>query len=277
MSRLPEFAADFPLLWFICTGMLGGIIGSFLNVVIYRLPVILERRWQREALLQLAQPLPVSVQTFNLILPRSHCPSCSHPLRIRDNIPLVSYLLLKGRARCCGERIPCYYPLVEIACSVLFILAACRFAPGLSLTAAWLFFAMLLVLAVIDCRTALLPDVLTLPLLWLGLLFSLQGGIVPLEEAVMGAVSGYLFLWGLYWLFRFATGREGLGYGDFKLSAALGAWLGWQALPSVLLFASVSGFVITVLMRSVTATDLTRSLPFGPWLALGGVCHFLLL
>ncbi|EED1183718.1 prepilin peptidase, partial [Escherichia coli] len=183
----------------------------------------------------------------------------------------------KGKSRCCGERIPVYYPLVEITNSVLFILAASRFPPGLTLAAAWLFISMLLVLAVIDCHTALLPDVLTLPLLWLGLLFSLQRGVVTLEEAVVGAVSGYLCLWGLYWLFRFATGREGLGYGDFKLAAALGAWMGWQALPSILLFASVSGLIVTVLLRIVTATDFTRPLPFGPWLALSGVCHFLLM
>nr|WP_259283552.1 A24 family peptidase [Escherichia coli] len=256
---------------------MGGITGSFLNVVIHRLPVMLERRWRREALMLLAHSVPESGSAFNLMVPRSHCPCCFHPLSIRDNIPLFSYLFLKGKSRCCGERIPVYYPLVEITNSVLFILAASRFPPGLTLAAAWLFIAMLLVLAVIDCRTALLPDVLTLSLLWLGLLFSLQGGVVPLEEAVVGAVSGYLCLWGLYWLFRFATGREGLGYGDFKLAAALGAWMGWQALPSVLLFASVSGLIITVLLRFVTATDFTRPLPFGPWLALSGVSHFLLM
>ncbi|END6320210.1 prepilin peptidase [Escherichia coli] len=277
MSRLPEFAADFHLLWLISTGGLGGIIGSFLNVVIHRLPVILERRWRREALMLLAHSEPEFEPVFNLMIPRSHCPYCFQPLSIRDNIPLLSYLFLKGKSRCCGERIPIYYPLVEITSSVLFILAASRFHPGLTLVAAWLFIAMLLVLAVIDCRTAMLPDVLTLSLLWLGLLFSLQGGRVPLEEAVVGAVSGYLCLWGLYWLFRFVTGREGLGYGDFKLAAALGAWMGWQVLPSVLLFASVSGLIITVLLRFVTATDFTRPLPFGPWLALSGVCHFLLM
>nr|EKY2152466.1 prepilin peptidase [Escherichia coli] len=277
MSSLPEFAVDYPLLWLICTGGLGGVTGSFLNVVIHRLPIMLERRWRREALTLLAHSVPESGPAFNLMIPQSHCPCCFHPLGIRDNIPLLSYLFLKGKSRCCGERIPVYYPLVEITNSVLFILAASRFPPGLTLAAAWLFISMLLVLAVIDCHTALLPDMLTLPLLWLGLLFSLQRGVVTLEEAVVGAVSGYLCLWGLYWLFRFATGREGLGYGDFKLAAALGAWMGWQALPSILLFASVSGLIVTVLLRIVTATDFTRPLPFGPWLALSGVCHFLLM
>ena len=222
----------------------GGRYRQFSYVVIHRLPIMLERRWRREALMLLAQNVPESGPAFNLMIPQSHCPSCFHPLGIRDNIPLLSYLFLKGKSRCCGERIPVYYPLVEITNSVLFILAASRFPPGLTLAAAWLFMSMLLVLAVIDCHTALLPDVLTLPLLWLGLLFSLQRGVVPLEEAVVGAVSGYLCLWGLYWLFRFATGREGLGYGDFKLAAALGAWVGWQVLPSVLLFASVSGLIM---------------------------------
>lgn len=277
MSLFLDFAATFPLLWLTGVGILGGIIGSFLNVVIYRLPLMLERCWQREALLQLEQPVSESTKPFNLMFPRSCCPHCSRQLRVRDNIPLLSYLCLKGRAHCCGERISYYYPLVEITCSMLFVLAAWTCTPDLLLIGAWIFLSMLLVLAVIDYRNYLLPDVLTLPLLWLGLLFNLQEGYVPLEQAVVGAISGYLCLWCLYWIFLLVTGKKALGYGDFKLLAALGAWMGSQALPKILLMSAGSGLIVIFLQRYLAQTTLNRPLAFGPWLVLGGACHFLMI
>jgi general secretion pathway protein O len=271
-----DFVAIFPLLWLTIVGIFGCIIGSFLNVVIYRLPLMLERRWRREALLQLEQPVPESMHPFNLILPRSCCPHCSHQIRIRDNIPLLSYLYLKGETHCCGQRIPYHYPLVEMMCAMLFMLAAWKFSLSLLLIGSWIFLSMLLVLAIIDYRTYLLPDILTLPLLWLGLLFNLPEGYISLEQAVVGAISGYLCLWCLYWAFRFVTGKEALGYGDFKLLAALGAWMGWQALPQIILLAAGSGLIVTLLVRSQTQTSISRPLAFGPWLALSAGYYFLI-
>lgn len=277
MSILLEFKAAYPLFWLCFVAISGGIIGSFLNVVIYRLPVMLERRWRREALLQLAQPVVESTPLFNLILPCSCCPKCFQPLRARDNIPILSFLWLKGLSRCCGERISWRYPLVEIAASVVFVLAALVFPPGMSLLGAWFFLSVLLVCAVIDYRSQLLPDVLTLPLLWLGLFFNLQGVFVSLSQAVVGAMVGYLCLWGLFWLFLMATGKEALGYGDFKLLAALGAWLGWQALPQIVLLAAGSGLVINLLQHLLMRRNINQPLAFGPWLALAGACNILVI
>lgn len=276
MNLLLDFAAAFPLLWLCFAGLLGAIVGSFLNVVVYRLPVMLEMRWQREALLQLAQPLPASVPRFNLLLPRSCCPHCQYPVAARDNIPLLSFLWLKGKARCCGEPISWRYPLVEVATAVLFVLAALVWPPGMPLLGAWIFLSVLLALAVIDHHTQLLPDVLTLPLLWLGLLFNLQGQFVALEQATIGAVAGYLCLWSLFWLFKLATGKEALGYGDFKLLAALGAWLGWQVLPQVILVAAGGGLLFTLVQRGLARKDFNQPLAFGPWLALAGAVNILI-
>ncbi|ENU4538165.1 A24 family peptidase [Escherichia coli] len=277
MNLYLDFSTTFPMLWLTGAGILGCIIGSFLNMVIYRLPLMLERGWQREALLQLAQPIPKSTKPFNLMYPRSYCPHCSCQLRVRDNIPLLSYLYLKGRAHCCGKRISYHYFLVELACAILFMLAALAFSPGLLLIGAWIFLSMLLVLAVIDYRTYLLPDILTLPLVWLGLLFNLQNGYVSLDQAVIGAISGYLCLWFLYWLCRLVTGNDAIGYGDFKLLSALGAWMGWMTLPQILLLAAGSGFIVTLLQRGHAQLMLNRPLAFGPWLALSGVFHFLMI
>ncbi|AHG18849.1 prepilin peptidase [Chania multitudinisentens RB-25] len=276
MRLLLDFTHAFPVLWLCSVGALGVIAGSFLNVVIYRVPVMLEMRWRCEALLQLAQPLPEPIPRFNLLLPHSCCPYCQHPVAARDNIPLLSFLLLKGKARCCGERISWRYPLVEAVTAGLFVLAALALPLGMPLLGAWIFLAVLLALAVIDHHTQLLPDMLTLPLLWVGLLFNLQGHFVPLEQAIIGAMAGYLSLWGVFWLFKLATGKEALGYGDFKLLAALGAWLGWQALPQVILLAATSGLLFTVMQRVLARTDLSQPLAFGPWLALGGAVNMLL-
>lgn len=276
MNFLLQFVATFPLLWLTSVGIFGSIIGSFLNVVIYRLPFILERRWEREAMLQLEQPVAEAMLPFNLILPRSYCPYCFHQIRVRDNIPLLSYIFLKGKARCCGKRIPYQYPLVEMMCAMLFMLATWIFPPGILLIGALVFLSMLLVLAVIDYRSCILPDILTLPLLWLGLIFNLSEGYILLEDAIVGAISGYLCLWCLYWGFHYVTGKEALGYGDFKLLAALGAWMGWQALPKIIFLAAGSGLIFTILMRYRMQTSIDRPLAFGPWLALSAVYFFLM-
>ncbi|ALX95857.1 MULTISPECIES: prepilin peptidase [Serratia] len=273
MSLLLDFTVAFPLLWLCVAGILGAIVGSFLNVVIYRLPVMLEKQWQREALVQLALPLPESTPRFDLLLPHSCCPHCQHPIAARDNIPLLSFLLLKGKARCCGERIPRRYPLVEVATAMMFVLTALIFPLGFPLLGAWILLSFLLTLAVIDHHRQLLPDVLTLPLLWIGLLFNIQGHFASLEQATIGAVAGYVCLWSVFWLFKLATGKEALGYGDFKLLAALGAWLGWQALPQVILVAAASGLLVTLIQRGLAKQDLNQPLAFGPWLAVSGAVN----
>lgn len=273
MSLLLDFTVAFPLFWLCIVGILGAIVGSFLNVVIYRLPVMLEKQWQREALVQLELPLPESIPRFDLLLPHSCCPHCQHPIAARDNIPLLSFLLLKGKARCCGKRIPRRYPLVEVATAMMFVLTALIFPLGFPLLGAWILLSFLLTLAVIDHHRQLLPDVLTLPLLWIGLLFNIQGHFAPLEQATIGAVAGYVCLWSVFWLFKLATGKEALGYGDFKLLAALGAWLGWQALPQVILVAAASGLLVTLIQRGLAKQDLNQPLAFGPWLAVSGAVN----
>jgi prepilin signal peptidase PulO-like enzyme (type II secretory pathway) len=241
-------------------GTLALCIGSLLNVVIYRLPRIVQ------------QTLPDS---FSLWLPHSHCPQCLSPIGWRDNIPLLSWLLLYGRCRHCRSPISRRYPLTELSALLIAISAAWILPPGLILTAALPLGWMLLALAIIDIEHQLLPDDLTLPLLWLGLLFQLYGGTVPLEDAVIGAMVGYLSLWLLYWAFRLVTGRESLGYGDFKLLAALGAWLGWRALPQLLLFAALAGIAITLFAHIAYRRSLNVPLPFGPLLAITGWAFYL--
>ncbi|MGM3175215.1 prepilin peptidase [Dickeya lacustris] len=264
------FASAFPRAWLVALLLLGFIIGSFLNVVIYRLPHMLDRRWQQEARFQLGMPVGASSGRYDLIWPPSSCPHCHQRVKARDNIPLVSWLWLRGRARCCGGEISGLYPLTECLTGLLFVLAGVLWPPGIALLGALIGFSLLLVLAIIDARTQLLPDVLTLPLLWLGLLFNLSDTFVPLSEAVIGAMAGYLSLWSIYWGFRLLTGRDALGHGDFKLLSALGAWVGWQALPNVVLIASLAGLLITLAWRVLRRTSMQQPLAFGPWLALAG-------
>ncbi|HEY3983539.1 A24 family peptidase [Cedecea sp.] len=235
-------------------------IGSLLNVVVYRLPLMLQ------------QP---DAQRFTLWVPRSHCPECRTPIGWRDNIPLASWLLLRGLCRHCQTTISRRYPLTELSALLLTYIAAWLLPPGPVLFGALVLGWMLLALALIDYDYQLLPDNLTLPLLWLGLLFQLCGGTVALVDAVIGAMVGYLCLWLLYWAFRLATGRETLGYGDFKLLAALGAWLGWMALPGLLLLAALAGITVTLLARLFFQRPLDAPLPFGPLLALTGWASFL--
>ena len=255
--------------------LLGLLVGSFLNVVIHRLPRMLERRWAQEVAAHQEQGavdvVPDDDPHYNLVHPRSACTACGHVLRWHENIPVVSWLLLRGRCSACRHRISVRYPLVELATAALFAFAAARWGLG-GAGAAWAAFgSALLALALIDWDTTLLPDDLTLPLTWGGLLASAQGWTgVPLEVAVWGAVAGYLFLWTVFHGFRLLTGKEGMGYGDFKLLAALGAWFGWQTLISLVMIASLSGLVIGLWLKWRQSLPAGGYIPFGPFLALAG-------
>jgi general secretion pathway protein O len=271
VDDLREFALVFPAWWYGALGVLGLIVGSFLNVVIYRLPIMLERRWRQDIELQTGVTNTEHVTSYNLCWPPSSCPHCQQAIAVKDNIPLFSWLWLRGRSRCCHQPVSVQYPLVEVITMLAFLIAGLLWLPGMALCGALILLSFLVVLTVIDIKTLLLPDVLTLSLLWMGLLFNLSETFVPLRDAVVGAMAGYLSLWLLYWVFKYATGKEALGYGDFKLLAALGAWLGWQALPNLLLVAALSGLVVTLIWRGVRKEDTAKPLAFGPWLAIGGV------
>ena len=256
-------------------GLLGLLIGSFLNVLIYRLPKMLERQWAVECA-EMVGKTPEQTEVFNLMLPRSRCQQCGHQIRWFENIPVVSYLFLRGKCSACGTTISLRYPLVELSSGFLF--AFCGWKWGITATAlAWCgFSAVLLALALIDWDTTLLPDDLTLPLLWAGLVFAaLKWTAVPLNSALWGAVAGYLSLWTIYWLFKLATGKEGMGYGDFKLFAALGAWFGWEALIPMILMASVIGATIGIGMKFTRGLREGGYVPFGPFLALSGLASLL--
>lgn len=247
--------------------ILGLAVGSFLNVLIHRLPLMMEAEWRSQCAELEGREAPTQ-PSFNLWVPGSHCPACKTPLRIADNIPLVSWLALRGKCAHCGARISARYPLVELLTSVLSGLVAWHF--GLTWTTAFaLVFTWILVAAAfIDADTTLLPDDLTLPLLWLGLLAAVLGYTVPLRDAVLGAMAGYLSLWTLYWAFKLATGKEGMGYGDFKLLAALGAWMGWKMLIPIALIASVVGIVFALVLLGARVRD--KHIPFGPYLCAAG-------
>ncbi|MDE8740402.1 A24 family peptidase [Pectobacterium polaris] len=271
MDDLREFAQLFPAWWFGSLGVLGLIVGSFLNVVIYRLPIMLERRWRQDIELEAGMADSDPDTRYNLCWPPSSCPHCQQAIAVKDNIPLFSWLWLRGRSRCCHQSVSVQYPLVEVITMLAFLTAGLLWLPGMVLWGALILLSFLLVLTVIDIKTLLLPDVLTLSLLWMGLLFNLSETFVSLNDAVVGAMAGYLSLWLLYWVFKYATGKEALGYGDFKLLAALGAWLGWQALPNLVLVAALSGLVVTLVWRGLRKEDTAKPLAFGPWLAMGGV------
>jgi leader peptidase (prepilin peptidase)/N-methyltransferase len=251
-------------------GMLGLLIGSFLNVVIYRLPKVMERQWAIECAELNGKP-EQPTEPFNLVVPRSRCPHCGHQIRWYENIPLLSYTALRGRCSACRAPIGIRYPLVELATGVLFSYCVWRWGSGAAGMAWCAFSAMLLALALIDWDTTLLPDDITLPLLWLGLIAAaMQWTTIGLNNSLWGAVAGYLSLWLVYWAFKLVTGKEGMGYGDFKLFAALGAWFGWQALIPVILIASVIGAIIGIAMKFSVGLREGGYVPFGPFLAGAG-------
>ncbi|WP_424681517.1 prepilin peptidase [Frateuria sp. YIM B11624] len=267
---------DLPLwLWLVCAGVLGLLVGSFLNVVILRLPARLEAQWRREAQQELAleaadEPLPPGI-----VRESSHCPHCKHPLSAADNIPLFGWLLLRGRCRYCRAPISIQYPLVELLSGMLSVAVVWKFGPGWEALAGLVFTWMLVALAGIDFRTQLLPDQLTFPLLWLGLLLSLLPMFVLPGPAILGAALGYLSLWSVYWLFKLLTGKEGMGYGDFKLLAALGAWMGPGALLPVVLLSSLVGAIIGGLLIALSRHGREVPMPFGPFIAMAGWIWFI--
>ncbi|WP_414717824.1 prepilin peptidase [Stutzerimonas kunmingensis] len=265
-----ELVAGHVLAFVLSAALLGLLIGSFLNVVIYRLPIMMQREWRAQALEYLECPPEQISERFNLLLPSSRCPHCDHRIRSWENIPLVSWLALCGKCSSCRAPISSRYPLVELACGLLSGYVAWHFGftwqAGAMLLLTWGLVAM----SMIDIDHQLLPDSLVLPLLWLGLILNSFGLFVSLESALGGAVAGYLSLWSVYWLFKLVTGKEGMGYGDFKLLAMLGAWGGWQVLPLTILLSSVVGAVLGTILLRVQRAESGTPIPFGPYLAIAG-------
>ena len=255
------------------------LIGSFLNVVIYRLPIMMERDWreQAEELMQttLEQELPKG--RFDLVAPRSRCPSCGKLITAMQNIPVISYLFLKGRCGNCGASISARYPLVESMTALLAAICAWHFGVGWEALMAIILTVTLVAIAMIDADTQLIPDSIVLPLLWLGLTMSLFHPLagastlfISPQDAIVGAMAGYLTLWSVFWLFKLVTGKDGMGYGDFKLLAALGAWLGWQQLPIIIMLSAIVGAAINIVMIVARGKDRSIPIPFGPYLAAAG-------
>lgn len=259
-----------PLIFAVFAGILGLLVGSFLNVVIYRLPKMMERDWHAQCA-ELSGQTPEKSPPFNLLVPRSACPHCGHAISALENIPVLSYLFLRGKCKGCGAAISPRYPIVEAISGILCAYAAWHFGFGWAGLAAIVFVWALIALTFIDFDTQLLPDDITLPLLWLGLLLNLNEVFTSLPNAVIGATAGYLALWSVYWLFKLATGKEGMGYGDFKLLATIGAWLGWTMLPLVILLSSLVGAVVGIALIVFTKHGRNIPIPFGPYLAGGGL------
>jgi leader peptidase (prepilin peptidase)/N-methyltransferase len=251
---------------------IGLAVGSFLNVVIHRLPKMLERQWQRECA-ELRGESPAPAARYNLIVPASACPACNHRIRALENVPVLSYLALRGKCAHCGVRISMRYPAVELLSGVLSGYVGWHFGPGWTAAATLVFVWSMIALAFIDLDTFFLPDNITLPLAWAGLLAQLLRLFpdVTLADGVIGAVSGYLALWSVFWLFKLATGKEGMGYGDFKLLAAIGAWLGWKALPLVIVLSSFVGAAVGVVLILLRRQGRDMPIPFGPYLVVAGL------
>jgi leader peptidase (prepilin peptidase)/N-methyltransferase len=254
------------------TGVLGLAVGSFLNVVIHRLPLIMERTWLHELREHQGEDATANVSepAYNLVTPASTCPQCGHRITAVENIPVLSFLFLRGRCADCGNRIPARYPLVELVTALLSVIVAIRFGFSVQTLAALAFTWALIPLFMIDFDHQLLPDSITLPLLWGGLLLSLPEVFIDSTTSIIGAAAGYLSLWMIYHLFRLVTGKEGMGYGDFKLLGAIGAWVGWQALPVVVLFSSLVGAVLGIALILFRGRDHNQPMPFGPFLAAAG-------
>ncbi|MFB2873359.1 prepilin peptidase [Aeromonas jandaei] len=271
MLLITDVFHSLPWLYFSLVFLFSLMIGSFLNVVIHRLPIMLEREWQAEYRSYFSPDEEQATEPrYNLMVPRSACPHCGHAITALENIPLLSWLWLKGRCSECQAPISARYPLVELLTALLSVAVAMVISPGWGTLAALLLTWVLVALTFIDLDKMLLPDQLTLPLLWGGLLFNLIGGFATLADAVIGAMAGYLVLWCLYWAFKLLTGKEGMGYGDFKLLAALGAWLGWQALPIILLLSSLVGAIIGISLIALRKHHQGNPIPFGPYLAIAG-------
>lgn len=259
-----------PTVFIGCSVILGLLVGSFLNVVIHRLPKMMEREWHANCLELQGKDVPEQTK-YTIVTPRSACPKCGHQISALENIPVFSYLFLGGKCKGCKTKISMRYPLIEALSGALIGAATYHYGYTYSALFAFIFIFALITLTFIDLDTQLLPDDITLPLLWLGLLFNLNGGFTDLKSAVIGAMLGYLILWSVYWLFKLVTGKEGMGYGDFKLLGAIGAWFGWQLLPAVILLSSVTGALIGVGLILFKGKGRSMAIPFGPFLALGGI------
>lgn len=268
------FAAPGSLPGAVLAGLFGLLIGSFLNVVIHRVPKMMQRESDNYVAHESDKPLP-HTERFNLMLPHSACPQCGHRITALENIPVISYLFLRGKCSGCKTPISARYPIIELLTGILSAFLIWRFGSGLAGLATLLFAYLLIAMTFIDADTQLLPDDLTLSLLWAGLLVNLQSTFVPLSDAVIGAAAGYLSLWSIYWLFKLVTGKEGMGYGDFKLLAALGAWLGWSMLPIILLLSSVVGAIIGICLIVFHKRGRDNPIPFGPYLAAAGMIALL--
>ena len=280
MTLFLQLLHDSPPFFISLSGLLGLLVGSFLNVVIHRLPKMMEREWRMQCAELNDQINDESAQdrskaaataVYNLHTPRSACPHCGHQISALENIPLLSYLVLRGKCRKCGSHISLRYPIVEAVSGILSAYAAWHFGFGVAAIAAICFIWVLIALTFIDFDTQLLPDDITLPLLWLGIIFNLYGTFTTLSNSVVGAIAGYLVLWSVYWLFKLVTGKEGMGYGDFKLLAAIGAWLGWSMLPLVIMLSSVVGAVVGITLIIAARHGRNIPIPFGPYLAGGGL------
>ncbi len=275
-NELQLVAEQLPWLYFTLLTLLGLLIGSFLNVVIHRLPIMMERSWQQEyrdyfdETSSEVNQAAAAEERFNLMVPRSACPHCGHAITALENIPILSWLLLRGRCRGCQAPISPRYPLVELFTGLVTAAVAWHFQPGWPLLGALLLTWTLIALTCIDLDKMLLPDQLTLPLLWLGLVLNIGEHFVSLPDAVIGAACGYLVLWALYWAFKLLTGKEGMGYGDFKLLAALGAWMGWQSLPLILILSSLVGAIVGITLLLLRRHQQGNPIPFGPYLAMAG-------
>jgi leader peptidase (prepilin peptidase) / N-methyltransferase len=265
-----DFLASHVLAFVLCALMIGLLVGSFLNVVVYRLPKMMQRDWREQAREILALPAEPKATTFNLVLPNSSCPHCPHEIKPWENIPVISYAFLRGKCSSCKSPISTRYPLVELSCGLLSAFIAWHFGftwqAGAMLLLTW----GLLAMSLIDVDHQLLPDSLVLPLLWLGLIANSFGLFTSLGDALWGAIAGYLSLWSVYWLFKLVTGKEGMGYGDFKLLAMLGAWGGWQVLPLTILLSSLVGAVLGLIMLRLRNAETSTPIPFGPYLAIAG-------
>ena len=251
-------------------GLLGLCVGSFLNVVIHRLPRMMELEWQAQCA-DLRGESPSPSEALSLARPRSRCPACGHQITALENIPIISYLILRGKCSKCAAPISRRYPVVEAATGLLSAYAAWHFGPTPQAVGALIMLWALIALTAIDCDTQLLPDSITLPLLWIGLALNLAGAYADISSAVIGAMAGYLTLWSVYWLFKLATGKEGMGYGDFKLLAALGAWMGWQMLPVIILLSSIVGAIVGISLIVFSRHGRNTPIPFGPYLAAAGI------
>lgn len=270
MTEIFQMLATSPVTFITACTILGLLVGSFLNVVIYRLPRMMELDWQQQCAQLRGEETPPG-EPYNLLLPRSACPHCHHAISALENIPVISFLLLRGKCRGCSAAISVRYPVVEAISGILCGFAAWHFGFGLTAVAAIFLIWALLALTAIDFDTQLLPDSITQPLIWAGLLFNLYGTFTNLHDALLGAIFGYLALWSVYWLFKLITKKEGMGYGDFKLLAALGAWLGWQLLPLIIILSSLVGAVIGITLIVAVKRGRDIPIPFGPYLAGGGL------